>query len=220
MEEFIKILKALFSGFFMGLIISIPLGPSGIESVKRTMSQGYKQGFLVSIGALCADVSYLLLINCGLSNILDRNKKTEAFFWIISGTILILISFFSIKNENINKHAKFKSLTINCITSLPFLSGFFITFFNPMTPSLWITLSGTVIRAWYYVNITCYYVFVLFTLVGMICWFAILNYLALKGINILTPKASKKTSSVLMFSIGAIGAIFVVFGFINLITLL
>ena len=217
MDKFVDILKAILTGCFTGFIISIPLGPAGLESVKRTISKGYKEGFSVSLGALSADVAYLLLINGGLANLLSKNRKTEALFWIFSGLILSIIGYFQIKSKGSDEGFKLNFLTKFNIKSMPFLTGFIITFSNPMTPSLWLALSGTVIRAWYHVGLVFYYTFIISIIAGMVAWFAILNYLALKGFKILNPDLSKGASNVLKFSIFIIGIVFVVFGIIKFI---
>lgn len=218
MHNFFNILKAIFLGLATGFVVALPLGPAGIESVKRTMSNNLKEGVIVSLGAVTADMTYLLIINCGLSSILSKNKTTESFFWIISGLILCFIGYKSLNNnksvptDTQNKY----DLLFSKLSSAPFLAGFAITFTNPMTPSLWITLSGTVIKAWQF-NTLYYYTFILSILVGMISWFLLLNYLAFKGMKILTPSTSNKTSMVLMLIISAIGVVFVIFGLIKLI---
>ncbi|WP_125154216.1 LysE family translocator [Clostridium rectalis] len=205
-------LKAIISGLSTGLVISIPLGPAGIESIKRTINENYKKGLFVSFGAICADISYLFLINCGLFNYFNKNQKSKALFWIFSGITLLTIEYFSL-----TKHTKkSKLLNNNKINSSPFLSGFLITFSNPMTPSLWITLSGTIIRKWHYIGKTSYYIFICSIISGMILWFVTLNYLALKGVHILGEKVTKKTSKILNLIILTIGIIFIVLGFIKL----
>jgi len=209
---FILIVKAILIGISTGFILSIPLGPSALESIRRTASRGFKEGFKVSLGSLSADVFYLLLINCGLANILSTNPKTEALFWIISGSILTFIGYNSIKHKNGNETFLSKFMKNLNLSSLPFLTGFFITVSNPMTPSIWLTLSGTVIRAWYYINTTCYYVFIISIIIGMILWFALLNFLALKGFNLLGKNHSNKTVYLLMFGTVFTGLIFVIYG--------
>jgi threonine/homoserine/homoserine lactone efflux protein len=86
------------------------------------------------------------------------------------------------------------------ISSMPFLAGFIITFSNPMTPSLWLTLSGTVIRAWYYVSFTAYYIFIFSIIIGMIAWFSLLNYLALKGTKVLAKSFSCNLKAIKLFN--------------------
>lgn len=215
MNMFILILKAIFFGITTGFILSIPIGPAAIESIKRTVSKGFKEGFKVSLGALSADVFYLLLINCGLANILSHSRKTESLFWIISGLILALIGYNSIKHKNGNDTFISKFMKSLNLSSLPFLSGFFITVSNPMTPTIWLTLSGTLIRAWYYINKTCYYIFIISIIYGMILWFALLNFLAHKGFNLLGKNKSHKTVSLLMWCTVFAGLLFIGYGFYN-----
>lgn len=221
MNSFLNILKALFLGFITGFIMAIPLGPAGIEAVKRTISSEFKEGFKVSLGALAADMTYLLIINAGLSSLLSKNKRTEALFWIISGFILMFIGYKSIRSNNNNKLPLFEKISKGnsnkSASSFPFLAGYLMTISNPMVPSLWIFMSSTVIRAWYYISITSYYTFIFAILLGKTAWFAILNYLALKGIKFLTPSASNKTSVFLMIGIFILGFGFVIFGLIKLI---
>ena len=216
MHEFLNIFKAIFFGFSTGLVISLPLGPAGIESVKRTISKGYREGFTVSLGAIAADMAYLLIINCGFSNILSKNTKQESYFWVISGLILCFIGYKSI-NDTKEDSIKNTYSMASKLKSMPFLAGFLITFVNPITPSLWFTLSGTVIRAWSYVNLLCYYIFIFSILAGMICWFIMLNSFALKGKNMLAPSRSKKMSYFLKLSILVIGIFFTGFGILRLL---
>lgn len=220
MNIFILLTKAVLLGISTGFILSIPIGPSAIESIHRTVSKGFKEGFKVSLGSLGADVFYLLLINCGLANILSNNKKTESLFWIVSGFILAFIGYNSFKHKNGTGTVLSRLMTKFNLSSMPFLTGFFITVFNPMTPSIWLTLSGTVIRAWYYINITCYYVFMVSLIIGMILWFALLNFLALKGFNLLGKHHSNKTVYLLMFGTIFTGIAFVIYGIYNFLHLL
>lgn len=216
MNLFFYVLKAIVYGIFTGLGISIPLGPAGIESIRRTITNGFREGFTVALGALCADVSYLILINKGLYSLLSGNKNTECFFWIVSGFILAFIGFKSYKHPIDNKLSKSKNLN-KSILSMPFVSGFLITFTNPLTPSLWLTLSGTVLRAWYYRSTLLYYIFTISIIAGMVIWFAVLNYLALKGMNFLKTSNSHMTKKIVGIIILVIGLSFIVFGLIKLI---
>lgn len=212
MKNFFIIIKALFSGFFTGFFVSIPLGPASIESVKRTVSKGYKEGFTVSLGALSADLVYLLLINGGLMSLLNSDKNVTSLFWIFSGLLLIIIGYNSMPGAKKDVHPLFKNRSPN---SLPYLSGFIITITNPMTLTLWLTLSGTIISYWYYISRSCYFTFLISLALGMITWFVLLNYFALKGFNFLTPKASKVTEYILKISILVLGIGFILFGIVK-----
>jgi threonine/homoserine/homoserine lactone efflux protein len=219
-HQFFQIIRALLFGYLIGLVISVLLGPSRIESVKKTISRGIKNGFTVSLGAISADLSYLFLINYGLSSLLSRNRQTEALFWIISGTILSLIGYVSIRNIK-KQNFKLRLISENFnLLSMPFLAGYLITFFNPTTPSLWLTLSGTVIRAWYYVSQVCYYTFLISIIAGMLTWFFLLNHFTLKSMNFLSHAASIKAHSLFVYTTFIIGILFILFGILKLFNLI
>jgi threonine/homoserine/homoserine lactone efflux protein len=213
MNLFLLLIKAVVIGIATGFVMSIPIGPSGIESVKRTLSKNYFEGFKVSLGAISADLLYLFLINGGLANLLNRNRRTEAIFWIISGLLLSFIGYNSLINHNGNENFINKLMKNSNISSLSFVTGFMITVSNPMTPSIWLTMSGTVLKAWYHISKLGYYVFIFSLILGMVLWFALLNFLAYKGFNVLSPQKSKSTVSVLMWGIIATGFAFIIWGF-------
>lgn len=211
MNILILFLKAIITGIITGFIVSIPLGPAGIESIKVTISQGYRKGLLVVFGAISGDATYLILINCGFSNILSQSKKTESLFLIVSGIILSLIGYRSLKKGEyqVNKLAS--------KASNPFLSGYLMVVANPMTPSLWLTVSGTSIKAWQRVGNLFYYTYMISILIAMILWFSALNFLAFKGINFFSPSNTEKTHMILKYLIILIGIGFIIFGFIMFI---
>lgn len=216
MNYIILMIKAIISGFALGFIYSIPLGPSGIESVKRTISKGFKEGFKVSVGAIAADMAYLMLISMGFAGLFSTYKWAEALFWMISGLILFYMGYHSIRNADTNASITPKFLSNGRYSSMPFLAGFLITFSNPMTPSLWIVFSSTIIRKWHSVGTAYYYGFILSVLAGMTTWFVLLNYAAIKGIKVLKPSKSAKTAIFLMWIILLLGVGFNIFGLIKL----
>lgn len=217
MNDMIILLKAIVSGFALGFVYSIPLGPSGIESVKRTISEGFKEGFKVSLGAIGADMAYLILISRGFAGVLSRYKWAEALFWMISGVLLFSLGYHSIRNADTNSSVTPKFLKNSKYASMPFITGFLITFSNPMTPSLWIVFSSTIIRKWHSISIACYYSFILSIFAGMITWFLLLNIAALKGVRVLKPSRSAKTAIFLMWVILLTGVGFNIFGVVKLI---
>lgn len=209
MFSFWNILKAILIGFPTGFIASIPLGPSGLESVNRSISNGFNSGFQVSLGAVCADFIYLIIINLGLFNILNKNQHLEGLFWIISGIILILFNTISCKD--INPNSKFQIMFYK-YTSNGFLAGFLITFLNPSTPSLWIALSGTVLSIWR-LHGRIFFIFSIFSMImGSIAWFCLLNVLASKGFRTLKSEYTDITAKLLNYFLLTMGIIFIVCG--------
>lgn len=218
MEGIGIVVKAIFVGLFTGLILALPLGPAGLESVKRTISKGYKEGILVALGAISVDALDIILINFGVFNLLNANKRLESLFWIICGSILALIGYKSIKSAKKGEDGfKPRIVKNGKFSSMPYMTGFLITMSNPLTHSLWITMSGTVIRAWYYKGNAPYIAFIASMIGGMIIWFLILNYLALRGQRFVASSTSKIVSLIIAWVIFGIGAAFILYGLIKLI---
>lgn len=215
MYNLITLIKSVLFGFITGISISIPLGPSAIESINRTLSIGFKDGFLVSLGAIIADLTYLILMNCGLSNLFKLNKKCEGLFWIISGVILLILSFkYMFYSKNTSNATGDKSKKHS--RKFPFLSGYILTLCNPMTPALWLGMSGTILMSWKNLGYVYYYTFIISIFIAMIGWFTTLNLFALKGKKIAKSNTSNKLSRIIDFILLFIGIIFIVLGFIKL----
>lgn len=207
------VVRAILSGFNLGMVICIPLGPSGLESIRRTVCSGFKEGFKVSLGAIGADMSYLIIINLGLARLFSKNEHTEGIFWIVSG--LLLLVFNEISN-NCKTQEKNKSVfNINTTNINGMATGFLITFLNPMTPTLWLALSGTTLSFWKDFGAIYYGTFIISLLSGMVSWFALLNFLALRGFKMLSPNASSKTSSLLRYVLIILGIGFIAFGIVK-----
>ncbi|WP_294405003.1 LysE family translocator [uncultured Clostridium sp.] len=209
-----NICKAICIGFLTGFTASIPLGPSGLESVNRSMSKGFKEGFKVSLGAVTADLSYIVIINLGLFTILSRHRHFQSVFWIVSGIILIIFNRLSY-NDNPQKNSSKNFL--NKYTSNGFVTGFLITFINPTTPSLWIALSTTVLNVWRYHGRIYFLTSVTSMMIGSVTWFCLLNVLVSKGVKKIKADYTKTTSKLLNYFLILLGISFIILGIIKFI---
>ena len=45
-------------GFIIGLSIAAPVGPIGVLTIKRTLTEGRRSGFVTGLGAAFADATY------------------------------------------------------------------------------------------------------------------------------------------------------------------
>ena len=88
------IITAILLGVFLGLFISVPMGPVGILCIHRTLYDGRKAGMLTGIGATMADLFYaiatFLLTYRGMTYILDWVDKYELVFQGVA--VLIILS--------------------------------------------------------------------------------------------------------------------------------
>ena len=208
------IFKAILIGFFTGFVASIPLGPSGLESVSRSLSKGFRAGFKVSLGAVSADIVYIIIINLGLFTIFTKNPRFHSLFWVVSGIVLILSIKISSKSKNLDLKLE-KSISRH--SSSGFLTGFLITFLNPTTPSLWIALSGTVFNVWKHHGMIFFMFSISSMIIGSISWFCVLNFLVSKGFKKLNPNFANTTTKFLDYFLLALGIIFIILGSYNFI---
>ena len=214
MFSLLTICKAIFIGFLTGFTASIPLGPSGLESVNRSMSKGFREGFKVSLGAVSADLLYIVIINLGLFTLLSKHRNFQSIFWIVSGVILILFNRLSFTDSK--KKTDSKNL-LNKYTSNGFVTGFLITFVNPTTPSLWIALSTTVLSVWRYHGRIYFLTSVSSMMIGRITWFCLLNILVSKGVRKLKSDYTKTTSKLLNYFLMILGISFIILGIFKFI---
>ena len=203
------IFKAILWGFFIGFVASIPLGPSGLESVSRSITKGFREGFKVSLGAVSADIVYIIIINLGFLTFFTKSPKSYSLFWVISGIVLIISTKISLNSKHEDSSLDKSSFRH---ASNGFLTGFFITFLNPTTPSLWIALSGTVFNVWRHSGRIFFMLSISSMIIGSITWFCFLNILVSRGVKKLDPKFTNGTTKLLDYFLFALGIIFVILG--------
>lgn len=208
------ICKAICVGFITGFTASIPLGPSGLESVNRSIAKGFREGFKVSLGAVSADLLYIVIINLGLFTILNKHRHFQSIFWILSGTILIIFNKLSFNDDSRKNNSR---NLLSKYTSNGFITGFLITFINPTTPSLWIALSTTVLSVWRYHGRLYFLISISSMMIGSISWFCLLNVLVSKGVKKIKSDYTKKTSKLLNYFLMLLGVSFIILGILKFI---
>lgn len=214
---YILFVKALVVGLTTGIVIAIPIGPSGIESVRWTMSRGFRQGIWVAVGSVIADTLDVVLINFGLLSWIETYKLLEALFWIISGIVTFYIGYRAVKSgRNYNLDKEEKLLEENKVTSHPVFTGFIISITYPMTHFSWLTFSTTFIRYWRSLGRMPYITFVVSMLSGIFICLTCINLLAAKGRKIGNGKRSEKFTGMLAYGIAALGVSFIIFGLFRL----
>jgi threonine/homoserine/homoserine lactone efflux protein len=223
--NYILIIRAIYTGLITGIAIAIPMGPAGFESVRWTVTKGFRQGVKVAAGSLIADAIDVMLINFGLLELIETNKLLEIAFWEISGIIIIFIAYKALINskkqsrkENDGAEAKEAiPAETNSDKHKAIFTGFIVNFSNPMTHFFWLTLSSTVIRIWRSYGRLVYFVFALFMLCGMFTSLYVINLVASKGKKISAPKVSGRAGNLLSYAILAFGLFFICNGIYKLI---
>lgn len=217
-SSYTLLFKAIYMGLFTGMVIAIPMGPAGLESIRWTLTTNLRKGLLVAAGSLIADAIDILFINFGLLDLFETNKLLEAILWIVSGLVILFIGIKAIRSEHkpesesgSDEHQK-KGALPSKDGARPVLVGFIVNFTNPMTHFFWLTLSSTVIRVWKSAGQLPYFIYAVAMLSGMFLSLAGLNLLASKGKRLKVPKLSGKAAALLAYGVTAFGAGFLING--------
>lgn len=125
-----SLLYILFSGFFIGVFISAPMGPIGMLVIQRTLNKGRMSALCTGVGAALSDIIYCLLTAMGLSFITDFITTNQNILQIIGSFVLIIYGVYLFKN---NPSRALKPPKANNNTYLrDFGTGFLFTFSNPL----------------------------------------------------------------------------------------
>lgn len=139
------ILYIIIRGFAVGLLISAPMGPIGVLCIKRTLDRGRWAGFYTGVGAALSDLIYCLLTGLGMSFVTDFIETNRSVLQILGSGVLLAYAVFLIRNSKktrvtepansanmdavITGHSKMVDHNKNL---QDFVTGFFLTFSNPL----------------------------------------------------------------------------------------
>jgi len=126
-------------GFLLGLGAAVPLGPINIlimnEAIKR-----YSSGVFVGLGAMSADMTYLLVIVFGLVGFI-KYAIVLNILSIFGGSFLIYLSYAIFKNRDKILKTSTEKIKHSSRKSL-YLKGFLLTLLNPYTIGFWLSASS------------------------------------------------------------------------------
>ncbi len=119
----------LIKGLIIGFSIAAPVGPIGVLTIKRTLTEGRISGFVTGMGAAMADTVYGIIAGFGLTAISSFLLTQEFRIKLIGGLFLLFLGVKSFLTKPASKAANVdgKGLFNN------FISTFFLTITNPTT---------------------------------------------------------------------------------------
>ena len=181
-QQTISVLEMIVKGFIIGIVVSAPMGPTGVLCVQRTMNKGREYGLATGLGASLSDVIYALITGYGMSFVMDFIENPQVLFWVkMVGSALLLV--FGIFTFNSNPVKEIRHVSHNRGSLIHnFITGFIVTVSNPAIIFLFIALFGQFIfivpgrplhQVMGYVALVC----------GAIAWWFCLTYLVDKVRN-------------------------------------
>ncbi|KIL45462.1 LysE family transporter [Jeotgalibacillus soli] len=135
-------MNSLFTYIFLGVSLAAPIGPVKAAQLDTGIKNGFFHAFIFGLGAIAADVMYMIMVYFGVSQFIDF-PFIKTFLWSFGFFVLIYTGI-----ENL--------LTLNKIVvdlrsgrsirlRRSFLSGFFMSMLNPITILFFLGIYGSVL---------------------------------------------------------------------------
>lgn len=129
------------SYMILGLSLSAPVGPVNAAQLDKGIKKGFWHAWLFGIGAVLADILYMVLVYLGVVHFLNT-PFMQTFLWLFGAFVLIYSGLESILNAN--------KVTISQASNEDTLwrsmfSGFLMSVSNPMTILFWLGIYGSIL---------------------------------------------------------------------------
>jgi threonine/homoserine/homoserine lactone efflux protein len=111
-----------------GMIVTAPIGPSGVLCLKKNLSKNHKSGKAIGAGAIVADFIYCLIAILGFTFLYKIVLDNQKLFYLIAGFFLVAITSI---NFFIKKEKTIKTISKKTSNFENFLFGFVVTILNP-----------------------------------------------------------------------------------------
>lgn len=134
-------IETFFTGLFIGLCVSAPVGPIGVLCIQRTIAKGRRHGLVTGLGATTSDLIYALTVGLGMTFIMDFIETHQIAIQITGSVIICLFGakiFFSKKAPRLPDTEKRKVSKSDLLSD--YLTGFALCFSNPMIIFLFLGL--------------------------------------------------------------------------------
>jgi threonine/homoserine/homoserine lactone efflux protein len=125
-------------GFFIGILVSAPMGPVGILCIQRTLSKGRWHGFVFGLGAAFSDVIYAAVTGLFIGLVLNFIEAYQQLLGIFGSIALGVFGGYLFQSNpvrNLRKHTDTKSSFVH-----DFMTAFLITLSNMLIVFLYIGL--------------------------------------------------------------------------------
>lgn len=128
-------------GMVIGVALAAPIGPINVEIVQRALRYGFRNGWMIGLGALTADTIYCTIVVSGFTPIADKPALRVPLF-AAGAAMLAYVGVRSIQaalsgrvNEEVDAPKGHRSFVI----------GFMMAAFNPMSIVYWLSVGAALV---------------------------------------------------------------------------
>lgn len=129
------------SFIFLGLALAAPIGPINAAQLDKGIKNGFAHAWLVGVGAMVADIFYMILVYLGTIHFLNT-PFMKTFLWLFGCFVLVYTGIESVMGAR-QLTAEYRSADESVFKS--FLSGFFMSLSSPLTILFWLGIYGSVL---------------------------------------------------------------------------
>lgn len=134
-------MNSFFSYVLLGLSLSAPIGPVNAAQLDKGIRGGFLHAWFVGLGALSADLLYMLLVYFGVVHFLDT-PFMKTFLWLFGFFVLTYIGIDSLKQAGKIPMGEMRGSEP---LKKSFLSGFLMSVSNPLSILFWLGIYGSVL---------------------------------------------------------------------------
>ncbi|MGP1906917.1 LysE family transporter [Metabacillus sp. JX24] len=126
----------------LGVSLAAPVGPVNAAQLNRGIKKGFFHAWVFGIGALSADILYMLLVFLGVSQLIE-NSFVQVFLWLFGFFVLMYTGVEGLKGAGEIHIDNRKDAGDSLFGS--FSSGFIMSISNPLTVMFWLGIFGSVL---------------------------------------------------------------------------
>lgn len=164
----------ILSAFILGLSLAVPVGPICLAIVKKGISNGFFPALFVGIGAILADVCFMIIIYFGLTQIIFMTP-VQISLYLFGSTLLI---YLGIESINKRKTALSRSSSLSTSVFSSFWTGLSIALFNPINLMFWFGIFGSTLAELTSEQSSSFLIYAIFLFLGILVWNISLSFLA------------------------------------------
>lgn len=126
----------------LGLSLSAPIGPINTAQLDKGIRGGFWHAWFVGLGAITADILYMLLVYLGVIHLLDT-PFVQTLLWLFGFFVLMYTGIESIKDAGKPLSGSMRGSEASLLRSM--LYGFVLSLSNPLSILFWLGIYGSVL---------------------------------------------------------------------------
>jgi len=133
----------LLEGLLIGILVSLPIGPAGINIINKTLSRGRRAGFISAMGTLTADLIFSMIAVAGISFIITFIEEKVIFFRILGGLFVIFIGLKIFREDPVSAYRETgRDVGIGFVDN--YVTALLMVLSNPMTLLAYIAIFASI----------------------------------------------------------------------------